>query len=116
MHATRNTCTHSVSELQLKVVYTALIKVKDQWFNLGLQLDINPHDLRGIEANYNNDTERLREMINLRLNQGSGMTWENIAAALENPTISQRALAREIRKTYIHVLKESTNYCATARG
>ncbi len=74
----------------------------DKWFDLGLQLDVDLNDLNRIsnERNLQNNTERLREMITVRLNQGD-LTWDHITEALENPTIGQTIFADEIRRKYI---------------
>ena len=81
----------------VKDVYSALIKVQDQWYDIGLQLDMEPGELKVIEKNYPSSKERLREMITQRRSQGN-LTWELIAEALENPTVGQSQLAGEIKK------------------
>ena len=81
----------------MKEVYTALFKVQDQWYDIGLQLDMEPSELKVIQKNNPSSKERLREMITQRRNQGN-FTWELIAEALENPTVGQNQLAGEIKK------------------
>ena len=88
------------SNPKLKDVYTALYDATDQWFDIGLQLDIDSDDLERIEAKFQNNTERLRKMITVRLNQGD-LTWDHITDALENRTIDQKVIADEIRRKYI---------------
>ncbi len=88
------------SNPKLKDVYTALYDATDQWFDIGLQLDIDSDDLERIEAKFQNNTERLRKMIIVRLNQGD-LTWDHITEALENRTIDQKVIADEIRRKYI---------------
>ncbi len=75
-------------------MYTALFKVADQWFNLGLQLDVDSNDLKKIssEKNLQKNEEKLREMLTVRLAQGD-LTWDQITEALENPTIGQQVIA-----------------------
>ncbi len=58
------------SNPKLKDVYSELYDATDQWFDLGLQLDIDSDDLERIEAKFQNNTERLCKMITVRLNQG----------------------------------------------
>ncbi len=86
----------------LKNTYTALYDATDQWFNLGLRLDVDPNDLERIfnESTLQNNTERLREMLTVRLAQGD-LTWDQIIEALENRTIGQKVIADEIRSKYI---------------
>ncbi len=90
------------NSLKLKDVYTALYDATDQWFDIGLQLDIDSNDLKRIfnECHLQNNTERLREMITVRLSQGD-LTWDHITEALENRTIGQKVIADEIRRKYI---------------
>ena len=81
-------------------MYTALFKVADQWFNLGLQLDVDSNDLKRIHSTLQNNTEKLREMLTVRLAQGD-LTWDQITEALENRTIGQQVIANEIRSKHI---------------
>ncbi len=68
--------------------------------DIGLQLNVKSHDLKRIETDFQHNTDRLRETLNLRLNQGD-LTWEHITEALENRTIGHKTLADEIRSKYI---------------
>ncbi len=88
----------SPNSLKLKDVYTVLYDVTDQWFDIGLQLDVDSNDLKRIfnESTLQNNTERLREMLTVRLNQGE-LTWDHIIEALENRTIGQKVIADEIK-------------------
>ena len=92
----------SPNSLKLKDVYTVLYDVTDQWFDIGLQLDVDSNDLKRIfnESTLQNNTERLREMLTVRLNQGE-LTWDHIIEALENRTIDQNVIADEIKSKYI---------------
>ncbi len=92
----------SPNSLKLKDVYTVLYDVTDQWFDIGLQLDVDSNDLKRIfnESTLQNNTERLREMLTVRLNQGE-LTWDHIIEALENRTIGQKVIADEIKSKYI---------------
>ena len=84
------------SNLKLKDVYTALYDTTDQWFDIGLQLDIDSDDLERIDAKFQNNKERLRNMLTVRLAQGD-LTWDQIIEALENRTIGQKVIADEIK-------------------
>ncbi|XP_064392141.1 uncharacterized protein LOC135339799 isoform X2 [Halichondria panicea] len=90
------------NSLKLKDVYTALYDATDKWFNMGLQLNVDPNDLKRIlnEGTLQNNTERLREMLTARLDQGD-LTWDQITEALENPTVGKKVIADKITKKYI---------------
>ncbi|XP_064392799.1 uncharacterized protein LOC135340388 isoform X3 [Halichondria panicea] len=90
------------NSLKLKDVYTVLYDVTDQWFDIGLQLDVDSNDLKRIfnEGTLQNNKEKLREMLIVRLAQGD-LTWDQIIEALENPTICQQVIADEIRSKHI---------------
>ena len=92
----------SPNSLKLKDVYTVLYDVTDQWFDIGLQLDVDSNDLKRIfnEGTLQNNKEKLREMLIVRLAQGD-LTWDQIIEALENPTICQQVIADEIRSKHI---------------
>ncbi len=93
---------YSPNSLKLKDVYTALYDVTNQWFDIGLKLDVDSNDLKRIynESTLQNNKEKLREMLTVRLAQGD-LTWDQITEALENPTISQQVIADEIRSKHI---------------
>ncbi len=90
----------SANPIELKDVYPALYDATEKWIDIGLQLNVKSHDLKRIETNFQHNTDRLRETLNLRLNQGD-LTWEHVTEALENRTIGHKTLADEIRSKYI---------------
>ena len=92
----------SPNSLKLKDVYTALFDATDQWFHVGLQLDVDSNDLKRIfnECHLPTNKEKLCEMLTVRINQGD-LTWDHITEALENRTIGQKVIADEIRSKYI---------------
>ncbi len=93
----------SPNSLKLKDVYTELYDATDKWFNIGLQLDVDPNDLKRIfnEGTLQNNTEKLREMLFVRLLAQGELTWEQIIEALENRTVGQQVIADKITKKYI---------------
>ena len=99
--------------VSVKEVYSTLIRVQNLWYDIGLQLDMEPDDLQCIEESYSNDKERLREMITERMCHRNVLTWELIVEALRDPTVGQGALAEEIRTK--HIIPQSTSL-ASVRG
>ena len=91
---------YSPNSLKLKDVFSELYDATDKWFNLGLQLDVDSNDLDRIESTLQNNTDRLRKMLTVRLNQGD-LTWDHIIEALENHTVCKKVTADEIRSKYI---------------
>ncbi len=67
---------------QPKLLHSPLYDTTDQWFDIGFQLDVDLNDLKRIfnEGTLQNNTERLREMLTVRLNQGD-LTWDHIIEA-----------------------------------
>ena len=63
--------------------------------DIGLQLGLDSSDLKQIATNKLNTKDQLREMLDMRINQG-GLTWEKIVETLEN------VKADEIRNKYIN--------------
>ena len=81
-------------------MFTELFSAKDSWFNIGLQLDVSIQDLKGIESDYQTNSDRLRDMLIVRIQAGC-LTWELIVEALQNCTVGQAELAETIRSKYI---------------
>lgn len=71
------------------------------WFELGVQLEIPFHILRGIEKTFQKETiERQKtEMIYHWLNNNQDASWESLAAGLEK-TQKYQNLVNDIRRQY----------------
>ena len=78
----------------LREVYDARTK----WYNIGLELKINPADLDAIRFQYrDNPDECFRELLSRWLRQGDPKpTWVVLANALESPTVGFGCLSKEL--------------------
>ena len=89
----------------LRVVLTELHKVRDKWYNLGLQLQVSVIELQKIEAEYKTDTGTcLRKMLIKRLELGNA-SWESLCEALQSTLVlgGDAALAITLQKKYCRV-------------
>ena len=75
-------------------------KISTKWYNLVLQLGIKDHTLDEIKHNYRDEARPCcRETIKHWLqNAGGAATWNSLIQALEADSISQKTLAKDIRK------------------
>ena len=67
----------------------------------GCQINVEDHILSGIEREHISWSERLRKVLQYRLNQLPPLTWQDIVQALRSPTVQQHDLARTIESQYI---------------
>ena len=87
----------------MQEVRKQLIRVKEEWFDLGLALKLKDHTLRGIKADHAEVEARKREMLVKWLKQVDGChpTWRTLVAALRDPTCSGLSpIADQIEKKY----------------
>ena len=79
-----------------------LCVVKDKWFDLGVQLNMQPHDLKSIQIQYHNDPSRcLLEMLSKWLSiTFPPPTWQTVVDSLSSPAINNKKLAERIKVSY----------------
>ena len=88
----------------LKTVKKAVWSARTRWKDIGLELDIIQTDLDAIEAVHRSDIGRcLTEMLALWLKQvDPPPTWTAMVAALQDPTIGEGELAKELESKFVH--------------
>ena len=79
-----------LSLADLGILLTELRKVRDKWYNLGLQLPVPLKELLKIEAEYKTDTSTcLCLLLSKWLKLGSA-SWESLIEALQSPSVLGR--------------------------
>ncbi|XP_064401971.1 uncharacterized protein LOC135347820 isoform X4 [Halichondria panicea] len=84
----------------LQEVFSNLMEVVTNWFNLGLSLGIQVGTLKAIKSNESNDQDRLREMLTHWLQYSPSRTWNDICNGLRSDTVKQINLADKIEEKY----------------
>ena len=81
----------------LKEVRALLYKIREKWFDIGVELDINIGELNAIKVkNDNRPSDCLLEVIKLWLqSSSSAATWKTLASALKSEVINEKEVARE---------------------
>ena len=77
--------------------------MRAEWYDLGVQLEIQTHDLDVLRLENQNDTKKcLRQMLSVWLLQEfpSPPSWERVVDALSSPAIDRPTVAERIRRTY----------------
>ena len=80
----------------------ALVIVVHKWIDIGIQLGIDYHVLKGLGQQYSNDSRRcLTEMLQYWLdgnaaNGKSHVNWETIIEALKSPSVNESGIAEKI--------------------
>ena len=78
----------------LRKVQRATWEARTKWYNIGLELDIDPETLNTIKGNNDNIDDRFRAMLTAWLKMVDPKpTWEALAEALQSPTIGYEHLA-----------------------
>lgn len=76
-----------------------LIDVTAEWYQLGIKLGIQHHELKNIEKQYQDVYRQLTETLVLWLQQTPNASWGNVVKALQD--MRKNTLAERIRNTYI---------------
>ena len=87
-------CDTAAKKLNIKEVQRAVWDARTKWYNIGLELDIDPETLNTIKGNNDNIDDRFRSMLMTWLKMVDPKpTWEALAEALRSPTVGYEHLA-----------------------
>ena len=87
----------SQASLSLKNLTNALREVND-WENLGIQLDIQYHELQKFVSEHQKTDERKRAMLQFWLDHDTKASWEKVISALLEMKLNR--IAEEINRKY----------------
>ena len=73
----------------------------------GVQLGVKLSDIEIIEADCSKSSDRLLEVISLRLKKDQALTWEGIYSALKSPSVGESQIAKGICTKYGRLTSES---------
>ena len=87
--------------IDLKNVYEDLIDISHQWYDLGLQLELEEGTLETIKSdNPENSQHCLRKMLSTWLKIGPKPSWQTLCAALRSRTVGAEKLASDLEVKY----------------
>ena len=92
-----------LSSGDLKTLVNELHDVRADWYDLGVQLEIQTHNLDVFRLKNQSDTNKcLRQMLSVWLLHEfpSPPSWERVVDALSSPAIDRPTVAERIRRTY----------------
>ena len=73
--------------------------ISDQWYDIGLSLQVRRNVLDEIQQSEDNDEAKFKKVINIwEDTKSSPDTWETIITAAESPIINNKRIADEIRQ------------------
>ena len=84
-------------------VLRELSEITNDWFNLGLALQLKYSTLSVIETDMRTVDERKRNMVRSWLQQKDDCkpaSWQALVEALEDPLVKRRDVATQIKKKY----------------
>ena len=84
----------------LSSVLTAVFKASTKWYNIGLVLKVAVPTLERIGSQFDDPTDRLREMLKTWIETATKPTWQNIVNAVTHITVSEPKLASDIETRY----------------
>ena len=88
-------------QVKLKNAYEDLIDISHQWYDLGLQLELEEGTLENIKSdNPENSQHCLREMLSTWLKVDPTPTWDTLCAGLCSRTVGADKLAGDLEAKY----------------
>ena len=86
--------------IELKNVYEDLINISNQWYDLGLQLELEEETLKTIKLDNPESQHCLREMLSTWLKIDPRPSWQTLCAALHSRTVGAEKLAGDLEAKY----------------
>ena len=84
----------------LNHVYSELVEASNDWFDLGLALDIQHSTLEGLE-HYRDSKTCLREMLACWFKtKSSPLTWDHLCKCLRKSIVKRHDIADQIERKY----------------
>ena len=87
----------------LKEVRNLVWNAQTKWYDIGVELSLNPHSLRAIRRDYSNNSGDCFNQILQDWLEGCGSepTWKNLAAALNALPVNFPSIAKSIEEKFI---------------
>ena len=91
-----------LTSADLATLVNELHEVRDKWYHLGVQLNVQIHDLKAIRAQYNNNpADCLIEMLSHWLTMTPPPpTWQRVVDALNSPSVERHRTAARIEQIH----------------
>ena len=107
-------CTETLSSGDLATLVNELHEVRADWYELGVQLRMETHDLDVFRLENQNDTKKcLRQMLSVWLLQEfpSPPSWERVVDALSSPAINKKGISKRLKHIYYNPSPEGNMFC-----
>ena len=81
------------------------MRVREQWYRLGLQLKVRPETLETIRKQFSNSRDRVQEMLKIWLTTSDNPSWKTLTDALRSRTVEHYWLAAVLEAKYCQVVE-----------
>ena len=82
-----------------RVLFNLLYDISDQWYDIGLSLQVRRNVLDDLKQSEDDDETKLKKVMNIwEDTKSSSTTWETMITAMESPTINNKEIADYIRQ------------------
>ena len=87
------------------MVLNYLVEIKRKWFDVGIQLDLDPEELEKLLLNdkYTNNDRLRKVLLDWLLGEEPVPTWRSLCAALRTPSVNETRVASVIERERIFV-------------
>ncbi len=87
-----------LDDTYLNEIYQFVLQAASKWFNFGLSLGVDIHQLEDIESCCHDNQTSLRKMLTHWLRTSPSRTWTDIYTALRSETVQRKDIAKRIKQ------------------
>ena len=84
----------------LGVIHEALFEGRTKWYNIGLMVKVPVDTLDSIEDQFDDPSDKLRQMLKAWVKTGKKRTWQSLVDALGARTVGELKLSRDIERAH----------------
>ena len=92
----------TLCEDDIRALYKALYPARNKYKKLGLEIGVKMSEIESVERNEKDSSDRLLEILTIRLKKGDPLTWNDIDAALREECVGEAKIANAIKNKYGH--------------
>ena len=87
------------------MVLNYLVEIKRKWFDVGIQLDLDPEELEKLLLNdkYTNNDRLWKVLLDWLLGEEPVPTWRSLCASLRSPSVNETSVVSVIERERIFV-------------
>ena len=98
----------ALSFTDLGIIHGAVVDAQEKWYQIGLQLGVDPSSLNSIRTDRHSNSEKLCETVEVWLKTAPGKpTWHDIVVALRSRAVGESRIAADVEAKFCRTTAET---------